>query len=33
MVSTSARSAYSGAMSRSFYVGDELKQEDIKGKV
>ena len=23
---------YSGAMSRSFYVGDELKQEDIKAK-
>ena len=22
----------SGAMSRSFYVGDELKQEDIKAK-
>ena len=23
---------YSGAMSRAFYVGDELKQEDIKAK-
>ena len=23
---------YAGAMSRSFYVGDEVKQEDVKAK-
>ena len=26
------RSRYSGAMSRTFYVGEDVKQEDIKAK-
>ena len=30
--STGSRERYAGTCSRSFYVGDEMKQEDIKAK-